>query len=558
MSQAGVIYMVSSQKYSFSLRSQIQLQRGEMWSEKSAKVFLKSRQPPPEGQPGTPSTVVVPVNTLIPSTDNATSTSTSTSDPRTPPQNLDSQSSIVAITAASLALIVAFIFAFYFLRHCRQMRNTLDSSSNYNIFKSLWSKTKISNKKNRIQSTDEQQFSTAPREHVADTNDSRSLEMAENFERPDRTASFRSVITLPSYIPTARQDEQVLGREGERGGIDVVVEFPTTAEEEEQRREEEMEALYQVRLARRRENQSREERRRTRRATRDRGESSTPRENGDGRRHSMNVPGQTIEELRSAHERLKSSRQRAVSIVSYAEIGVARHDGSRLNPGTPEIEQIGLLGDAASISANPYARGRNGSIRSIGSMSSEIPYPLMPQLSNPSNSSTFAPQTQFNAPPYILNSEPENNFTSPSLFRLQIWESPRVDSNAQSSTVSIIESANVVQENTLPENIPPDYTTIPFENSMEPEELPPNYSISSREYNEQNVRANETDLSSSEINENNDNIANTAMGSDGNELDSSVSSPDGNVLSIRTQILPSIQINLASPTADRGIETPFK
>ena len=58
-------------------------------------------------------------------------------------------------------------------------------------------------------------------------------------------------MTLPAYHQTAMQNEQVLAREGERGGIDVVIEFPESAEDEERRREEEMEALYQVRFARR-------------------------------------------------------------------------------------------------------------------------------------------------------------------------------------------------------------------------------------------------------------------------------------------------------------------
>ena len=59
----------------------------------------------------------------------------------------------------------------------------------------------------------------------------------------DRNTSVRSVMTLPAYAPTARDDERIIGREGERGGIDTVLEFPETAEDEEERRDNEMESL---------------------------------------------------------------------------------------------------------------------------------------------------------------------------------------------------------------------------------------------------------------------------------------------------------------------------
>ncbi|RKF60388.1 hypothetical protein OnM2_051034 [Erysiphe neolycopersici] len=541
-----------------------------MWSEKSLKVFLKSRQLPPEVHPNTTSSVIVPVNTSI--------LTSSTPGSLNPHQNADSQTPIVAITAASLALIVAFIFGFYILRHCREIRKASSSSFSNNFFKSLWPKSN-SSQKERLSGTNEQQ-GPAPREHVAEATDSGSLEMAINFERPDRAASFRSVITLPSYIPTARQDEQVLGREGERGGIDVVVEFPTTAEEIERQREEEMEALYQVRLARRRENETREERRRTRRATRERGETSTPRQYGESRRHS-NMPGQTIEELRAAHERLKISRQRAVSIVSYAELGVARHDGSRVNPGISENEQIGLLGDAASISANPFTRGRDGSLHSIVSTSSEIPYPLIPQFSKTSNSHYVPSLTQSDVPPPALSSEPEHNFSPSPLFMTHMWDSSRIDlnranSNAQSSILSRSDSSNIEEENNFSENIPPDYREIPLESPMESEELPPNYSFTNRQGNQKKTKESVLDSSISELLEGDSNIKNAASGSDKNESDNSVTNPSGNSTSdsshhrriarsdlrelpeIRTQVVPSIQINPASPTVDRGLENPLE
>ena len=69
----------------------------------------------------------------------------------------------------------------------------------------------------------------------------------------DRNTSVRSVMTLPAYSQAPKETEQVIGREGERAGMDTVVEFPEDPAEEEARREEEMESLYQIRQARRQE-----------------------------------------------------------------------------------------------------------------------------------------------------------------------------------------------------------------------------------------------------------------------------------------------------------------
>ena len=177
----------------------------------------------------------------------------------------------------------------------------------------------------------------------------------------------------------AMQNEQVLAREGERGGIDVVIEFPEGADDEEQRREEEMEALYQVRLARRRENEEREERRRLRREARERGDYVALRElQARARASSSASAGRTVEELRAEHERIKKERQRAVSSVSYADLGVARHDGTRLRANSVESEREGLLGDAASIAASSryHRRDRStSSVLSIDTMNSDLPSP---------------------------------------------------------------------------------------------------------------------------------------------------------------------------------------
>lgn len=197
--------------------------------------------------------------------------------------------------------------------------------------------------------------------------------------RVDRNTSVRSVMTLPAYRHDPYHNEQVLGREGERGGIDMVVEYPETLDEEESLREQEMEALYQVRVARRRENEERDERRRLRREARERGDFVALREiQARARASSTAAAGQTVEELRAEHERIKKERSRAVSSVSYGDLGVARHDGTRIRANSEESERTGLLGDAASFAASSryHRRDRSASsVISIDTMNSDLPSP---------------------------------------------------------------------------------------------------------------------------------------------------------------------------------------
>ncbi|KAK4177750.1 hypothetical protein QBC36DRAFT_326377 [Triangularia setosa] len=167
----------------------------------------------------------------------------------------------------------------------------------------------------------------------------------------DRSTSVRSVMTLPVYRPKATENEQVLGREGERDGIDVVVEMPT-AEQEEELREQEMEALYQIRAARRRQLADREERRRLRREAREANDVVAMRELRERGRSVAAINTVEIEELRNEHERLKETRARAVSTVAYGDLGVARADGTRIRANSTDSERIGLLSDAASIGAS--------------------------------------------------------------------------------------------------------------------------------------------------------------------------------------------------------------
>lgn len=167
----------------------------------------------------------------------------------------------------------------------------------------------------------------------------------------DRNTSVRSVMTLPPYRPKPLEDESVLGREGERDGIDVVIEMPTI-EDEETMREEEMDSLYQIRLARRRQIEEREARRVARREARARNDQTALQAIREQARAASASNPLEIESLRDGHTRAKESRQRAVSSVSYADLGVARHDGTRIRANSSESERIGLLSDAASIEAS--------------------------------------------------------------------------------------------------------------------------------------------------------------------------------------------------------------
>jgi len=270
----------------------------------------------------------------------------------------------------------------------------------------------------------------------------------------DRNTSVRSVMTLPAYHPSARESEQVLGREGERGGIDVVIEFPEGQDEEEERREAEMEALYQVRLARRRENEEREERRRLRREARERGDYVALRELQARARagSAASGTGRTVEELRAEHERVKKERQRAVSSVSYADLGVARHDGTRLRANSNDSEREGLLGDAASMAASSryHRRDRSASsVISIDTMNSDLPSPGLTRSRG--NSRASRPESPVRRP------------SGQSFGR----SSPNPDGQAGSSP-------EMIEHEDIPPNSPPGYENIPLVTPHDGE-LPPDY-----------------------------------------------------------------------------------
>lgn len=218
--------------------------------------------------------------------------------------------------------------------------------------------------------------------NIADPERAQAAEAAENAAGAtvDRHTSVRSVMTLPAYSSSARENEQILGREGERDGIDTVIEQPETAEEEEERREDEMQSLYQIRLQRRQEVADREARRQERRAARARGDTATL----DRLRQESALRAREREnDLTGAAamiaEHQSRSRDRRVSSVSYAELGVARHDGTRIRANSNESDRP-LLDSAASIAGGsihpPSTRARSASsVMSVSDNESDVGMP---------------------------------------------------------------------------------------------------------------------------------------------------------------------------------------
>lgn len=223
----------------------------------------------------------------------------------------------------------------------------------------------------------------------------------------------------------------------------MVIEFPETVDEEEFRRDEEMEALYQVRLARRRENEEREERRRLRREARERGDYVALREiQARARAASSTSASQTVEELRAEHTRIKNERQRAVSSVSYGDLGVARHDGTRIRANSQDSERTGLLGDAASMAASSHRHRRDRSASSVLSI-------------NTDNSDNDVPSPRHN----------------------RSRAGSRV-SQGRPSGEGAGSSPEMVEHEDIPSHSPPEYEHIPLDtpnDNSQPREPPPEY-----------------------------------------------------------------------------------
>ncbi|KAJ5748753.1 uncharacterized protein N7511_010449 [Penicillium nucicola] len=177
-----------------------------------------------------------------------------------------------------------------------------------------------------------------------------------------RETSIRSIMTLPPYSPNPKPTEQIIAREGERGGMDMVVEYPETAEEQETRREEQMDSLYQLRLQRRQELADREARRRERREARSRGDSTRleqlaaeSRVRSQARRPGSNT-GSAANVAAALAEHQARERERRISTVSYANVGHVRHDGSRLRADSHDSDRHPLLLQDSASMEDPSSR----------------------------------------------------------------------------------------------------------------------------------------------------------------------------------------------------------
>jgi hypothetical protein len=238
----------------------------------------------------------------------------------------------------------------------------------------------------------------------------------------DHRLSVRSVATLPAYNAVPLPSERLIAREGERAGVDTVVEYPESENEAENRREEEMRALHAIREARRREQAEREARRVERREARERRDWARLREleeesrararsrsnasaisdsegNPNGSSEAIQLTATNtnrsqqdsaylIAELNSLRE--YNSRNRRVSSVSYAELGVARHDGSRIRADSVDSDHAPLLDTAAPMGGRT-TRSRATSI--VSSRDNSRPHSrAAPDDRRPSTSGSYLSQ----------------------------------------------------------------------------------------------------------------------------------------------------------------------
>ncbi|KAL9611478.1 MAG: hypothetical protein Q9167_003876 [Letrouitia subvulpina] len=319
------------------------------------------------------------------------------------PENTDPSvpsSAIVGIILASLLVLAAI----YVLLHSLRLAHPTPTYIPTRFLKNRWRAWKPKTMKRRLFG-----FDPGPRTHRPNTSrssvatgDTRAAnhEMSSTTD-PDsavnRNTSLRSVITLPAYNPSPSANERLIAREGERGGVDTVVEYPETLEEEEARREADMETLYQIRLARRRENEERDQRRRERQAAREAGDwvrleqlRLQARNRARARADSLGggsagASEESLERTASAmlaeHASRANSRERRVSSVTYADLGFARHDGSRLRADSVESDHRPLLAEAASMGGSGAGSRRS----SLWNVHQPSPPPPLPSLSNNSN-----------------------------------------------------------------------------------------------------------------------------------------------------------------------------
>ncbi|PWY93488.1 hypothetical protein BO94DRAFT_554249 [Aspergillus sclerotioniger CBS 115572] len=285
--------------------------------------------------------------------------------------NSSDKNNIVIICVACIIFVLASSLMIYFvLRTLRRM----DCRPKYlpgKFLKDKWNRWNVGVTYGQVPdgSSSNNQNANAtragPSERGAEMRTTTAPPAANNTSNVRRDTSVRSVITLPAYSASPKPTEQVIAREGEREGMDMVVEFPETAEEEENRREELMESLYQIRLQRRDELAEREWRRQERREARERGDyirvEQLRQESRARQRNRISANGSGSNLSAALAESRNRGRDRRISSVSYAELGHVRHDGSRIRASSPDSDRRPLLNDASGANTDTPDRS-SGSI----------------------------------------------------------------------------------------------------------------------------------------------------------------------------------------------------
>ncbi|KAB8239628.1 uncharacterized protein BDW43DRAFT_258725 [Aspergillus alliaceus] len=280
------------------------------------------------------------------------------------------RNNIFIICAACIVFVLALILMTYFTLRALRRMNCRPKYIPGKFLKDKWNRWHVGASYGQVpndgssSNRDESGSNSRPTQGPSEMNTNSTVR---------RETSIRSIITLPPYSSSPKPTEQVIAREGERGGMDVVVEFPETAEEEESRREERMEALYQVRQQRRQEIAEREARREERRDARARGdyirleqlrmESRTRVQS----RSSANGSNSTLSSALNLAEQPSRGRDRRISSVSYAELGYVRHDGSRMRTSSPDADSRPLLSNAATMNTDTSNRSSTSSLTNVHS-----------------------------------------------------------------------------------------------------------------------------------------------------------------------------------------------
>ncbi|KAL2827415.1 hypothetical protein BDW59DRAFT_171409 [Aspergillus cavernicola] len=260
---------------------------------------------------------------------------------------------VIIIVAAIVVFVVAFLVIVYFVLRALRRMNCRPKYIPGKFLKDRWTRWNVGVSYGQVPDG----TSSNQTGETAGNRTTQGGPQTQPNAAIRRDTSIRSIISLPAYSYTPKPTEQVIAREGEREGMDMVVEFPETVDEEEGRREEMMESLYQIRLQRRQEIAEREARRQERREARARGDfirleqlrvDNRTRANS---RESVNGSATNVSAAVALAEAQSRGRDRRISSVSYADVGYVRHDGSRLRASSRDSDSRPLLNDAAGMSA---------------------------------------------------------------------------------------------------------------------------------------------------------------------------------------------------------------